>query len=212
MPAHSILSCCVDGTRSRQRDCINFRRQETVQCQPHTTHSRRTAAAPINRYSLTSHTQQPTHPPPCPTLFPSLQSALSHATCSSYFVDPDSLSIGAFTDNEGKLNCPHCRQKLGSFTWSGEQCSCGRWVTPAFMFNKSKVDEKRPGMTTDGQKAGVVRAPVIVFRPQLDDSSSSGDNGSGRGSSGVGVDEQRQMDVGDTDSKQQSVTSLPQPA
>ena len=130
----------------------------------------------------------------CVRLCVCTQSALSHSTCSSYFVDPDSLAIGAFTDNEGKLNCPHCAAKLGSFTWSGEQCSCGRWVTPAFMFNKSKVDEKRAGQTTtDSRRAGnELRAPVIVFRPRLEDASS--------GSGGV-VDEQKQLN--EADSKQQ---------
>ena len=145
---------------------------------------------------------QPRHSAPLTSLLclPSPQSALSHSTCSSYFVDPDSLAIGAFTDNEGKLNCPHCRAKLGSFTWSGEQCSCGRWVTPAFMFNKSKVDEKRAGQTTDGGRGGVaLRPPVIVFKPQLDAGSSGGDSA---------VDEHKQM--AEDDSKRQSISPLPQ--
>ncbi|XP_071617113.1 dual specificity protein phosphatase 12 isoform X4 [Heliangelus exortis] len=44
---------------------------------------------------------------------------------------------------EGQLLCPKCTSKLGSFSWRGEQCSCGRWVTPAFQIHKSRVDEVR---------------------------------------------------------------------
>ncbi|NXJ79979.1 DUS12 phosphatase, partial [Trogon melanurus] len=49
--------------------------------------------------------------------------------CTSYFTEP--------------LLCPKCTSKLGSFSWRGEQCSCGRWVTPAFQIHKSRVDEVR---------------------------------------------------------------------
>lgn len=40
-----------------------------------------------------------------------------------------------------QLLCPKCSSKLGSFNWYGEQCSCGRWVTPAFQIHKNRVDE-----------------------------------------------------------------------
>lgn len=42
-----------------------------------------------------------------------------------------------------QLLCPKCTSKLGSFSWRGDQCSCGRWVTPAFQIHKSRVDEVR---------------------------------------------------------------------
>eukprot|EP01052_Picozoa_sp_SAG31_P068706 SAG31_NODE_27515_length_425_cov_0.496933_1_plen_85_part_10 len=41
---------------------------------------------------------------------------------------------------KGKLNCP-CGAKLGSYNWSGAQCSCGAWVSPAFQINTVRVDE-----------------------------------------------------------------------
>lgn len=41
---------------------------------------------------------------------------------------------------EGKLYCPGCRSKIGSFNWCGEPCVCGSWVTPAFHFNRNHVD------------------------------------------------------------------------
>ena len=42
---------------------------------------------------------------------------------------------------EGKLACPKCATRLGSFNWSGAQCSCGAWVTPAVQVVRSRVDE-----------------------------------------------------------------------
>jgi dual specificity phosphatase 12 len=47
----------------------------------------------------------------------------------------------AFSQVDGKLACPKCTVRLGSYTWSGMQCSCGAWVAPAFQVVKSKVDE-----------------------------------------------------------------------
>ncbi|RWW67872.1 hypothetical protein BHE74_00024665 [Ensete ventricosum] len=41
---------------------------------------------------------------------------------------------------EGKLLCIKCDARLGYFNWSGIQCSCGSWITPAFQIHKSKVD------------------------------------------------------------------------
>ncbi|CAL5351757.1 unnamed protein product [Camellia sinensis] len=41
---------------------------------------------------------------------------------------------------EGKLLCVHCEACLGYFNWSGIQCSCGSWITPAFQLHKSLVD------------------------------------------------------------------------
>ena len=45
---------------------------------------------------------------------------------------------------EGKLICPNpkCKSRLGSFNWSGSQCSCGSWVVPAVQIVASKVDRK----------------------------------------------------------------------
>ncbi|NXS41361.1 DUS12 phosphatase, partial [Balaeniceps rex] len=64
--------------------------------------------------------------------------------CTSYFTEPvqwmEPALLGVM---EGQLLCPKCTSKLGSFSWRGEQCSCGRWVTPAFQIHKSRVDEVR---------------------------------------------------------------------
>ncbi|XP_054244962.1 dual specificity protein phosphatase 12 [Indicator indicator] len=64
--------------------------------------------------------------------------------CTSYFTEPvqwmEPALLGVM---EGQLLCPKCASKLGSFSWRGDQCSCGRWVTPAFQIHKSRVDEVR---------------------------------------------------------------------
>lgn len=61
--------------------------------------------------------------------------------CSSIFVEPlqwmTAVEEGAL---EGKLSCAHCEARLGYFNWSGIQCSCGSWITPAFQIHKSRVD------------------------------------------------------------------------
>lgn len=61
--------------------------------------------------------------------------------CSSIFVEPlrwmTTVQEGAL---EGKLLCAHCEARLGYFNWSGIQCSCGSWITPAFQLHKGRVD------------------------------------------------------------------------
>lgn len=61
--------------------------------------------------------------------------------CSSIFVEPlrwmKTVEEGGL---EGKLMCAHCEARLGYFNWSGIQCSCGSWITPAFQLHKSRVD------------------------------------------------------------------------
>ncbi|XP_010246177.1 PREDICTED: dual specificity protein phosphatase 12-like [Nelumbo nucifera] len=61
--------------------------------------------------------------------------------CSSIFVEPlrwmTTVEEGGL---EGKLSCVHCDTRLGYFNWSGIQCSCGSWITPAFQLHKSQLD------------------------------------------------------------------------
>lgn len=76
---------------------------------------------------------------------PTIQTQLhetNEAKCTSYFIEPvqwmEPVLLGVM---DGQLLCPKCSYKLGSFNWYGEQCSCGRWVTPAFQIHKNRVDE-----------------------------------------------------------------------
>lgn len=64
--------------------------------------------------------------------------------CTSYFIEPvqwmEPALLGVM---DGQLLCPKCHSKLGSFNWCGDQCSCGRWVNPAFQLHRNRVDEIR---------------------------------------------------------------------
>ncbi|KAJ3211871.1 dual specificity phosphatase 12, partial [Clydaea vesicula] len=65
----------------------------------------------------------------------------SNRSCSQYFIEPMEWIKGLQEGNlEGKIYCPCCEFKLGSFSWAGQTCSCGNWITPAFSLQKSKVD------------------------------------------------------------------------
>nr|XP_006817535.1 PREDICTED: dual specificity protein phosphatase 12-like [Saccoglossus kowalevskii] len=69
--------------------------------------------------------------------------------CTSIFIEPvawmEQVLAGVIG---GKLLCPKCNARLGSFNWAGDQCSCGTWVTPAFKIHCSKVDESKTSLPT----------------------------------------------------------------
>ena len=85
-----------------------------------------------------------------------------NTACSSLFVEP--LLLQAFSGGveypagEGPLLCSKCQTRYGNYVWSGEQCSCGEWIVPAFQVTKSKVDERAV--------AGPSRANHIQFQFQ----------------------------------------------
>ena len=62
----------------------------------------------------------------------------------SYFIEPVKWMAGTIQDLEGKLACPKCNCKIGSFIWYGERCPCGAWVAPAFHIQTTKVDMCKP--------------------------------------------------------------------
>lgn len=72
----------------------------------------------------------------------------SAQSCTSVFLQdpPTDLMEASHADDasatEGKLRCTKCKARLGQWNWSGSQCSCGAWVTPAFQFTRSKIDCK----------------------------------------------------------------------
>lgn len=57
------------------------------------------------------------------------------------FVEPMQWMEEVFEGKiNGKLYCPGCQARLGSFSWSGKQDNRGCWVTPAFELQLSKLD------------------------------------------------------------------------
>jgi len=66
-------------------------------------------------------------------------------SCSHYFLEPllwmkPELEEGKL---EGKLECPKCKAKVGSYAWQGIKCSCGDWVVPGISIARGKVDQTR---------------------------------------------------------------------
>ncbi|KAF2069722.1 hypothetical protein CYY_008963 [Polysphondylium violaceum] len=64
--------------------------------------------------------------------------------CTSFFLGEINFVLEqTYSGMDGKLNCDNCKEKLGSWSWSGEQCSCGAWIAPSFQIPKTRIDEKR---------------------------------------------------------------------
>ncbi|KAL0850637.1 hypothetical protein ABMA28_012391 [Loxostege sticticalis] len=58
-----------------------------------------------------------------------------------WFVEPMAWMQGVTQTPQGKLHCPKCRNRLGSFSWvMGCKCPCGQKVAPAFYMVPSKVE------------------------------------------------------------------------
>nr|XP_022905968.1 dual specificity protein phosphatase MPK-4-like [Onthophagus taurus]XP_022908639.1 dual specificity protein phosphatase MPK-4-like [Onthophagus taurus] len=59
----------------------------------------------------------------------------------TYFLEPLSWMNGITQSVQGKLHCPKCNNKVGSFSWvMGCACPCGCEVAPAFYLTPSKID------------------------------------------------------------------------
>lgn len=69
--------------------------------------------------------------------------------CQSLFLATGMPWMCDLSAAEGKFCCPGCNAKIGSWNWSGAQCSCGTWVTPAIQVPISKVDLVRPTIAMD---------------------------------------------------------------
>lgn len=58
-----------------------------------------------------------------------------------FFLEPLAWMNGILKQTQGKLHCPKCTTKLGSFSWTmGCHCPCGTQVSPAFYLVPSKVE------------------------------------------------------------------------
>ncbi|XP_052747503.1 dual specificity protein phosphatase MPK-4 [Bicyclus anynana] len=58
-----------------------------------------------------------------------------------WFVEPMGWMRGVQNCAQGKLHCPKCSNKIGSFSWvMGCKCPCGQKVAPAFYLVPSKVE------------------------------------------------------------------------
>lgn len=60
----------------------------------------------------------------------------------TFFVEPLTWMKDAVANNaEGKLYCPSCKAKIGSFNWlMASRCPCGAQVSPSFYLVPSKIE------------------------------------------------------------------------
>ena len=79
----------------------------------------------------------------------------SASQCESKFLSGALDWMGDTSAFEGKLHCPKCDFKVGTWNWSGAQCSCGTWVTPAVQIPNGKVDELNAAKTAQAAAAPV---------------------------------------------------------
>ena len=82
----------------------------------------------------------------------------------SIFVEPLRWMSGITESNQGKLYCPGCSARLGSYNWSGMQNEASEWITPAFQLHLSKID------AIPSHQAGVhhgVAGTVSIRQPKL---------------------------------------------
>jgi dual specificity phosphatase 12 len=56
--------------------------------------------------------------------------------CTSYFTGK--MEWMKMDGDSGKLCCPYCHMKIGSYAMYGLKCSCGCWSTPGYQFHKDK--------------------------------------------------------------------------
>lgn len=58
-----------------------------------------------------------------------------------YFIEPIVWMKEVVNNVEGKLYCPSCHTKIGSFNWiMASKCPCGTQVSPSFYLVPSKID------------------------------------------------------------------------
>ena len=58
-----------------------------------------------------------------------------------FFVFPMTWMTNVVSNVEGKLYCPSCKSKIGSFNWTmASKCPCGQQVSPSFYLVPSKIE------------------------------------------------------------------------
>ncbi|GFY39089.1 dual specificity protein phosphatase MPK-4 [Trichonephila inaurata madagascariensis] len=72
-----------------------------------------------------------------------LISEQSQTVCkNSLFIEFLPWMIEAHQSISGKIHCPECDSKIGTFYWKGQLCHCGATISPSFKVNESKLDKE----------------------------------------------------------------------
>ncbi|KAL7452474.1 hypothetical protein ACHAWC_004193 [Mediolabrus comicus] len=94
----------------------------------------------------------------------------SSGLCQNLFIAEPLPWMHGCSEMEGKLHCPKCNTKVGHYCWTGAQCSCGTWVTPAILVPVSKVDEMKPISQQDISGGSMIFArPNVIMANNLQD-------------------------------------------
>ncbi|KAK9827884.1 hypothetical protein WJX74_007792 [Apatococcus lobatus] len=87
----------------------------------------------------------------------------SDASASCLFVEPMQWMSEITSGHvQGKLYCPGCKTRIGSFNWAGMRSPTGAWVTPAFHLQLSKLDAQS---TQEAHSSVQIRQPVFRSTP-----------------------------------------------
>ncbi|GFS82990.1 dual specificity protein phosphatase MPK-4 [Nephila pilipes] len=72
-----------------------------------------------------------------------LISEQSQTVCkNSLFIEFLPWMIEAHQSISGKIHCPECDSKIGTFFWKGQLCQCGATISPSFKVNENNLDKE----------------------------------------------------------------------
>ncbi|GKY95463.1 hypothetical protein MPSEU_000507900 [Mayamaea pseudoterrestris] len=131
----------------------------------------------LNRYACrkcrtmlfgSDHVEDPPHLPAKHKFSHRKQHANAADACQSLFLTSNVnwLAASDMGEEVGKLSCPRCMVKVGTWHWSGAQCSCGTWVVPAIQVPVSKVDLVLPPVRRDDP---LPLSAVAIIQPAITD-------------------------------------------
>jgi hypothetical protein len=108
---------------------------------------------------------------------------------SVYFLDKPAWIKPTDLETTGKISCPKCDAKIGTYSLPGTQCLCGceEWIAPSYQIQPRKVDEfpvtlgggrafqtfvaqptrRRPVCKPPGRKSASVHAATGMAKPSL---------------------------------------------
>ena len=69
----------------------------------------------------------------------------------------------------GKLLCPNgrCKAKIGNYSWSGQRCGCGAWITPGFCLARGKVDGRSFRLLLECWQKADTQSRTVLLRHRV---------------------------------------------
>lgn len=88
----------------------------------------------------------------------------AEGVCHSLWLQQDQVDWAdaqAAEGGAGTLSCPSCATKLGTFSWSGLQCSCGGWEAPGLQIGMTRVDRNPLGGHQRPTRLAAVQESIV---------------------------------------------------